>query len=84
MIANGTPEQQATIQEEYNKMKEDGIAEEEIEAQLTAKYASEISATKEAAPVKAKKIIISGAPASGKGTQCEWIRFSRQSSIANN
>jgi adenylate kinase len=72
LISNLTPELQAEIQEEYNKLTTDGIPEDEIQTILKGKYAEQLSA---GTPVPTtKKVIICGAPASGKGTQCEWIR----------
>lgn len=89
VLEKATEEQKAEITAEIEKMKADGVAEEEIEKVLKEKYA-EILAAVEAAPAEAaptaegeavaaipvvpKKIIIAGAPASGKGTQCEKIR----------
>ena len=94
ILDKATEEQRAEITAEIEKMKSDGVAEEEIEKTLKEKYA-EILAAAEAAPAAEgeaapaaegeippatttaagpKKIIIAGAPASGKGTQCEKIR----------
>lgn len=69
LIANFTPELQAEIQDEYNKMTAEGIPDDEIQTILKGKYAAQLDTA--SAP---KKVIICGAPASGKGTQCEWIR----------
>ena len=67
-----TPEQQAEVSAEIEKLKADGISEEEIEKSLKEKFAAWAATPADAAPAPAPvtkplKIIIAGAPASGKG-----------------
>ena len=66
-----TPEQQEEFQKAKAELEAevDGVKKtpEEVEAALKEKFKDWIK--------KPKKLIISGAPASGKGTQCEWIRY---------
>ena len=68
LLQQGTPDQQSAVNEAYEKLKAEGLSEEDIEAKLKLQFEGWLTK-------KPKKIIISGAPASGKGTQCEWIRL---------
>ena len=64
MLEQLTPEQQAEINAEVERLKGEGVSEEDIDTQLKAKYESLLAAPAAKKPIK---IIISGAPASGKG-----------------
>jgi len=59
-------EQSRVLQAEYDALKSQGLDEETIHNKLVEKYAS--------LNKKPLKIIIAGAPAAGKGTQCEMIK----------
>ena len=64
LLAPLTPEQRAEVTAEIEKLKADGISEEDIEKSLKEKFAAWAAAP---TPTKPLKIIIAGAPASGKG-----------------
>lgn len=51
----GTPEFQAEIQEEYEKLKGEGLTEEDIEAKMKEKYAEQIAALSAAAAAPAEE-----------------------------
>eukprot|EP00501_MAST-03F_sp_TOSAG23-6_P001999 GSMAST32.ASY1.ANO1.2084.1 assembled CDS len=78
-MEKATPEQQEAITKEIEKLKGEGIPEEDIRKQMNEKYPelaqfANAEGTPAATSTTGKKFIISGAPASGKGTQCAYIK----------
>lgn len=71
LLEKATPEQQAEINAEVEKLKGEGVSEEEIETQMKEKYSSLLTAA--ATSEKYEVVFVLGGPGSGKGTQCSKI-----------